>query len=90
MDPSEKTTVIKVKCANCGLDYAIYTYDSVFWASRNPMCPGCTTNSRATVWREELSGPIREYIPGNSPLLRSTARKGKKSVFDLPVRGIVI
>ncbi len=90
MDLNETTVVLKVKCGNCDLGYAIYTCDPGWWENRNPMCPGCKTAGSATIWREEVPGPIHEYVPGNTPLLKTTARNKNGGAFNLRVRGIVI
>lgn len=82
---ADTTVVIKVKCGRCGLHYAIYTCLPEVWETMNPMCPGCLTYGKATIWQEELPEPIEKYIPGSTPLRPATTKK--KGGFLSSLRG---
>lgn len=62
-----RTNVIKCKCMNCSLHFAVYSWNEE-WLPVS--CPECNVKpARFMVWKETSPDFIFQHVPGNTPLV---------------------
>lgn len=76
MTPETITYVHKIKCLNCQLHYAVYSWHGKW----DPCyCPECGTNGPYLHWVSETEEQVYELVPGASPLIRGDLSPAEKA-----------